>query len=170
MSTCSSERSCHFVITLRIATLTAGSWNCTGAFRNAVSKQLAGTCRRGCEHDGMNVSIRRFCLNTSLAPCHPGEKFRAELIPTRRRGLKLRSLVVNGVPEQSPGLLFKGGASGDVASFSAPVGETTERADEPRSHNQVTICGKPTMLCRSMQMTRTSYTLVHCEISSRPGV
>ena len=41
--------------------------------------------------------------------------------PTRQ-SRKLQTVTVSGVPEQSPGLLFKGGASGDVGSFSAPVG------------------------------------------------
>lgn len=49
----------------------------------------------------------------------------AELCQTRfttRQGRKPSSVTVLGVPEQSAGLLFKGGASGDVGSFSAPVG------------------------------------------------
>lgn len=46
---------------------------------------------------------------------------------TTRRGRRLSSVTVLGVPEQSAGLLFKGGASGDVGSFSAPVGTSVAR-------------------------------------------
>ena len=49
---------------------------------------------------------------------------------TTRQGRKLSSVTVLGVPEQSAGLLFKGGASGDVGSFSAPVGTSVARASQ----------------------------------------
>ncbi|KAL3130771.1 hypothetical protein ABBQ38_000116 [Trebouxia sp. C0009 RCD-2024] len=50
----------------------------------------------------------------------PGVGQRIRFAPARRYR-NLRSVTVFGVPEQSAGLLFKGGASGDVGSFSAPV-------------------------------------------------
>lgn len=47
---------------------------------------------------------------------------------TTRHGRKQSRVTVLGVPEQSAGLLFKGGASGDVGSFSAPVGMFVARS------------------------------------------
>ena len=69
---------------------------------------------------------------------------------TTRQGRKLSSVTVLGVPEQSAGLLFKGGASGDVGSFSAPVGMFVARISQgsiTRSRNMskhgVVIAGLP---------------------------
>lgn len=90
----------------------------------------------------------------------PGVGQQIRFAPARRYR-NLRSVTVFGLPEQSAGLLFKGGASGDVGSFSAPVG-TLHLANIARL-DQVSTTSE--VHCHYTQTMKTFSTLVACETS-----